>query len=230
MSKLMNAPWRRAADRIGRRRSRTARLVPSGSIGSNWLKSDDSLIDRLTRGRGPNGSRSIRSTAGQALTARHRPSIRDRYSAWYFSASASVTVASPSRSTVKARRWRRRRVMACRVSARSRPAMKRWARRSAVRRAVRARSRPVQPSAGSQRRPKRAQGGRCGAASVKYSRRWRVMPRSESIIGSTSMKRNSCVLTASSPMVHSMSRSSHQPGLTSGTALTPWRWAKICRP
>ena len=46
-------PILRAARRIGRRRARTARLVPSGSIGSNWLYSDDSLTETLTRGTGP---------------------------------------------------------------------------------------------------------------------------------------------------------------------------------
>ena len=50
-------------------------------------------------------------------------------------------------------------------------------------------------------------------ASRKYSRRWRVISAGECSSGRTSMKRNSCTLTASSPMVHSMSRSSHQPGL-----------------
>ena len=44
-------------------------LVPSGSIGSNWLYSADSLTETLTRGRGPWSSRSIRSMAGQALTS-----------------------------------------------------------------------------------------------------------------------------------------------------------------
>ena len=79
MSKLTNAPVRLAIARIGRRRSRTARLVPTGSIGSNWLYRADNFTDTFTRGIGPRSSRSISGTSGQWLTVSVKPVSRSKY-------------------------------------------------------------------------------------------------------------------------------------------------------
>ena len=51
------------------------RLVPSGSIGSNWLYRADSLTETLTRGKGPCSSRSISGFSVQAFTERDSPVI-----------------------------------------------------------------------------------------------------------------------------------------------------------
>ena len=130
MSMLTKTRRSRAARRIGRSRSHTARLEPSGSMASNWLYRADNLTDTLTRGNGPWSSRSMRSLAGQALTSRLRPSISSRYSSRDSSASFSVIVASPSRSTVKASDRRRRRATASNASCRFDPAMNLRASRS----------------------------------------------------------------------------------------------------
>ena len=229
MSKLTNAPVCLASASIGRSLRQTAREVPSGSIGSNWLKSADSFTDTFTRGIGPRSSRSIVGSSGSTFTSRVRPWSRSRYCFWTWSASASVMVASPSRSMVNASRRLRIARTASTASATFDPAMNFRAICFAPVCDANASPLPRMPLLGMSFVPHRAHHGSSSFASLRYSRRWRDTSAGRFRYGSVSTKRNSCTLRAGSCMPRPMSLSSSQARVNS---TGPWRSsrAKISRP
>ena len=71
---------------------------------------------------------------------------------------------------------------------------------------------PPTPFSGSQRTARRIHARQVVAGLGEYSRRCRLISSAIVRFGRASMKRNSCTLTAASPIDHCMSRSSSQAG------------------
>ncbi len=112
MSTWTYAPRSRAARRIGRSRPAACSMDASAWIGSKCAVRLESLSERLTRGIGPCWSRSMIGTSGAAASGPVSSLIIARQVCWYQSASASLMIASPSRSAVKASfRFRRPRTV-----------------------------------------------------------------------------------------------------------------------
>ncbi len=123
---------------------------------------------------------------------------------WYASASASLTVASPSTSRVKAVFCSRRARRAGMAPRASRPTMKRcakpfiWLRMTALASGATGERRPARLM------PQRSAAGAAMPSPAKYSRRWRVISARLRRVGKTSAKRNISTLRRSSAMAQSM--------------------------
>ena len=154
-------------------------------------------------------SESSNRSSGNSLTCCDIPLIRSIYDCWYRSASLSLMMASPRRSSVNANRLRRSLRTDDRTSSTLLPAMNRRAIRDALVRALNASARLRIVLLTDKSRPTRAAQGSLSRTSSKYSSRCLAMAWWSLSIGRTSTKRNICTLTASSPMAHDMSRSSH---------------------
>ena len=190
MSRLMKAPCCAGRRRMGRRRLRTALSGAAGIEG----------IELAVEGR--EFERDIRRAGGVAVDERvlgecgqMREELEEmRYRRWYCSASDSEMTASPSRSTVKARRRLRRRVDGF-DGVMEIGGGDEFAGHAA----------DVECLAAAARRP----GGPAGGGDARYSRRCRAMcVGGVEATGRQSTKRKSWDLTASSRMDQAMKASS----------------------